>query len=333
MISVKTRLKKIGLASFLLIFLLGSVATLGVQKYLTANKPCEHDYDLLNPDIRCDGYLPQGEWNYEELRDVLSKKKEELKSSGTLDHISIYFRDLDNGPRFGIGEYDKFQPASLTKLPVLIAYLHLADLYPSILEKQLSFIDKFTVNENAEQPDETIKAGTPYSVKKLLTKMIVYSDNYSYELLTREMNASPKMITYYTFRDLDVLRMMLSPKADFVSIQSYASLFAILYNTGYLSRGMSQFALQLLSQTTFKEGLVAGVPDGVIVAHKFGHRILKNEDQLHDCGIVYHPSMNYILCVMTSGPSYENEKSAIAEVSHIVYDAVSTLKLSTASKK
>ena len=310
---------------YLCVFVLGALALFVMQRLSNTYAPCHQQYNLLSSTKRCADEMQQGEWDYEPLRDALSTKKEALKSTKALTHISIYFRDLDHGPRFGIGEYDKFQPASLTKVPVLIAFLHLADLDPSILSKTLSFTGTLAVNDNVEMSDETIRPNTPYTIRELLTKMIVYSDNYSYKLLTRELNSSPKVVAYYTFRDLDILRMMMAPKSDFVSIQSYATLFAVLHGTGYLSKDMSQFALELLSNTTFNEGLVAGVPKGIRVAHKFGHRILKGEDQLHDCGIIYHPDMTYLLCILTTGSSYENEKAAIRDVSQMVFDAVSSL--------
>ncbi len=318
---------KRALFTYVLIFILGSLTVLFLQKLQTRLSSCMQTYYLLNPVFRCNDATLQGEWDYEPLRDVLSTKKEEFKTSGQLSHLSIYFRDLNHGPRFGIGEYDKFQPASLTKLPVLITYLHAADLDARVLEKTLSFTGSLDVNENVELSGESIESDTAYTVRELLTKMIRYSDNYSYKLLMRDLNDAPRIIAYYTFRDLDVLRMMLSPKADYVSIQSYANLFPVLYNTGYLSREMSQFALELLSHTTFTDGLVAGVPQNIRVAHKFGHRILGPEHQLHDCGIVYHPAMSYLLCVMTSGANPDNLEAAIAEVSHIVYDAMSSLHL------
>ncbi len=290
--------------------------------------PCHTTYNLLNPSVRCKAATLKGEWDYEPLRDDLSAKKEALKETGKITHLSVYFRDLDRGPRFGIGEYDKFQPASLTKLPIMIAFLHLADLDPSVLDKTLSFTGFLDTNMNVETPDQTIKPDTPYSVRELLRKMIVYSDNYSYLLLVKELNSMPSDLRYYTFHDLDILNMMLAPRADYVSISSYATLFAVLHNTGYLSKDMSQYALSLLSQTTFRDGIVAGVPPDTVVAHKFGRKLQEGEDsQLHDCGIVYHPKMRYVLCIMTSGTEYAAEKEAIAGMSRIVYDAISDLAM------
>lgn len=313
------------LRSFLL-FAGGCVFVLAFQQVMSSFSSCSDEYGLLNPNIPCDGQMEQGEWVYEPLRDRLTEMKEQFKDEGRVSHLSLYFRDLSNGPRFGIGEYDKFQPASLSKVPIMIALLHHADLDPTILDKTLSFSGSLRVDPNVERAEETIKPNTPYTVRELIRRMIVYSDNYSFALLVRELNATPPVIAYYTFRDLDLLQMMLAPKADFVSIQDYSRLFAVLHNHGYLSKEMSQFALELLSQSTYRDALVAGVPEGTTVAHKFGLRDLpEGEIQLHDCGIVYHPKRRYILCVMTSGTNQRDLQSVIASISKTIYDDMSDL--------
>jgi beta-lactamase class A len=130
---------------------------------------------------------------------------------------------------------------------------------------------------------------------------------------------------YDTFFDLDVLQLMLESDVTYVSISSYAKLYAILYNTGYLSKDMSQFGLQLLSEAAFRQGITAGVPKDVRVAHKFGFAVINGEGQLHDCGIVYHPKMAYTLCIMTTGLDQNKQNAAITELSHMVYDSVSKL--------
>jgi len=313
---------------YILIFGCGLLVMLGAQSVWSGFASCHQEYDLLNPAKRCNHTLSQGEWNYEPLRDVLTAKKEDLKAAGALTHMSIYFQDLDHGPRFGIGEYDKFKPASLMKLPILIFFLHAADLDAHMLEKKYSFTGELKIGDNVLSADETIQPDTPYTVRELLTKMIVYSDNRSYLVLLREMNKLSESMAYYTFRDLDILQMMIQSDATYVSISAYARLFAVLYNTGYLSKDMSQLALELLSEATFKEGIVAGVPDGQRVAHKFGYSIVDGEGQLHDCGIVYHPKMAYILCVMTSGTDPNKTSAAITEVSSITYNTISALDLS-----
>ncbi len=317
-------------AKYSLAFALGGMVVFGAYKLWDNFAFCHQEYNLLSPIRRCRSTLPQGEWDYEQLRDALSAKKEELKSTGALSHLSIYFQDLDYGPRFGIGEYDKFQPASLLKLPLAIFFLHAADLNPDYLDNKLIYNDSLGIPDNLESASETIQAGEPYTIRELLTKMIVHSDNRSYAVLLHEMNrlsSMPNSVAYETFRDLDVLQMMLRADTNYISISSYAKLYGVLYNMAYLSKDMSLFALQLLSEATFKDGIVAGVPSGLTVAHKYGFAVLEDEIQLHDCGIVYHPRMAYILCVMTSSADPKRASESISEISTMVYDTVTGLEV------
>lgn len=245
-----------------------------------------------------------------------------------MTRISVYFRDLKNASRFGIQEFETFNGASLLKLPVMIAILRMADGTPGFLDERLRTPSQLNDKKNVEDPRQTLQPDTEYTIRELLQKMIVYSDNESAFMLADKINATPQPVTSNTFLDLGVMDLM-SGKINQLSMQSYATLFVTLYNSRYLSNEMSQFALELLSKSTFKEGLVAGVPENIRVAHKFGFNFdIKRGSELHDCGIVYHPSTPYILCVMTNGISGVNDESAIAEISRIVFSTVESLHVS-----
>jgi hypothetical protein len=89
--------------------------------------------------------------------------------------------------------------------------------------------------------------------------------------------------------------------------------------------------MELLTETKFKQGLVAGVPAGVRVAHKFGlFSVLDpvtvgqvNSRQLHDCGIVYKKNDPYLLCVMTkSNADLPTITGFIKNISETVYSGM-----------
>ena len=48
-------------------------------------------------------------------------------------HLSVYFRNLNNGPWFGIRENEGFAPASLMKISILISYLKMSETDPNLL--------------------------------------------------------------------------------------------------------------------------------------------------------------------------------------------------------
>lgn len=87
---------------------------------------------------------------------------------------------------------------------------------------------------------------------------------------------------------------------------------------------MSKIALEILTQVDFRDGIVAGVPPGTVVAHKFGERRLAESDlvQLHECGIVYYPGQPYILCVMTRSRDLFKLTGVLKDVSGEVYREV-----------
>lgn len=51
-------------------------------------------------------------------------------AKGDIINLSVYFRNLTNGNWFGIEEKELFSPASLMKLPLLLAYYKLEEQQP-----------------------------------------------------------------------------------------------------------------------------------------------------------------------------------------------------------
>jgi len=248
------------------------------------------------------------------------------------DEVSVYFRELNDGRTFTIGKTEEFFPASLTKVPIMISLLKEAEANPQILKHRITYSDpKLKTIQNVVP--KTLELGKAYTVDELLAQMIIYSDNVSTNLLENFINVNDLERTYSDlgindpYHDMDQSRMVTSSTQYMISAETYASFFRVLFNATYLTRSMSEKALSLLARSDFNDGLVAGVPAGVKVAHKFGYRetgVNREIKQLHDCGIIYYPDDPYLLCIMTSGKSYEYLDDAIKELSRVVYHEVDT---------
>lgn len=249
-----------------------------------------------------------------------------LREDGT-ERVSVYFRDFGSGMWAGVNENENYAPASMLKVPILIAYYKWAETDPGVLRRTLRYEKQFVppgLNTNVS-PDDQIRLGETYTVDDLLRRMIIYSDNNAAELLFGSIDRNALL---NVSGDLGI-----SPAADrvnmpdFLSPKTYSLFFRILYNATYLTPEMSSRALALLTETDFKDGLVAGVPAEVVVSHKYGNRYSVSSDgrplyQLHDCGIVYYPDHPYMLTVMTRGRSYEALTAGIRRVSAAVYEEV-----------
>ncbi|MFA5532439.1 MAG: serine hydrolase [Candidatus Shapirobacteria bacterium] len=223
-------------------------------------------------------------------------------NSNNITFASVYFRDLNNGPWFGINEKEYFSPASLAKVPLLITYLKKAQRDSSLLSQKI-------INpENQEdgvsiqniKPSETLLSNQEYTVEDLLKRMIIYSDNDSYNNLFKNIENN-EILQVYKDLDIDISKILENSNGDIITVKDYASFFRTLFNASYLNQDMSEKALSLLSQVEYQKALVAGVPKNIKVAHKFGERkfLVTGEVQFHDCGIIYLPKKPYLLCIMT----------------------------------
>ena len=319
------------LVTYLLILLIG--VAIGVTAHIAVLK-FKQDKSLyverrggqdryVNPLLACDV-----------ADDVLSdpelapfKRQIELYLSTKLDkrfatRVSVYFRELNDGYWFSIGETERFIPASLRKVPLMIALLKQAEKDTGLLDRRVKYdlANDYNLNQNIK-PSKTLVAGGEYTVRDLIYRMIVYSDNNAFTFLTKVVDSAQFDSVYST---LHLINPRTLKDDDFLSVQTYGSFFRVLYNASYLNKEMSNWALEILSKSEFRTGLVAGVPQQVVVSHKFGEKSDAKDGtvQLHDCGIVYAPKHPYLLCVMSQGPNFELLDDVIAEISKISYAAV-----------
>jgi beta-lactamase class A len=260
------------------------------------------------------------------LQKLLTAYVASTTENNAASSVSVYFRDLNSGQWTGVNENDLYTPASMLKVIAMMATLQLAQANPSLLDEQLPYIatssDSYT---QYYEPNDGTKSGD-YSVQDLVGIMIRYSDNSALDALLSDSNINNEFTQIYNLFRLPAVSA--TSTSDFMSPKSYSSVFISLYNSSLFPWALSEQVLNLLANTTFTQGLVAGVPSGTIVAHKFGESSDTDSSgniidrQLHDCGIVYYPGDPYLLCVMTRGQDYPTLAGVISGVSNLVYNYV-----------
>lgn len=279
-------------------------------------------FKFISPLLECDSYAPSDLQKDKQLQRSLDEFSHQVIHAGKVTSLSIYYRDLKNGPWIGVNEREVFSPASLLKVPVLIAALKHSESNPKFLDKKLLFSELSIGDTKPNINDETIILGKSYTVRELLERMIVYSDNYAKNLILNEILPEGSVGTLWS--DLLIEEPTLNTPENFLTVKDYSAFFRILYNSTYLTRANSEFALEILSRSHFTGGIRAGVDTGILVASKFGERGMLDSDikQLHDCGIVYRDKTPYLLCVMTQGHDWAEQEKVIREISSIIYRGI-----------
>ncbi len=275
-------------------------------------------YKFINPLYECNNQKTYGVKEFSDLENSLNDYIGKITSKNSFTAVSVYFRDLDNGPWFGINEKADFAPSSLLKLPVMMAYFSKAQSDPSILTKKIKYEkDPEGLIPQNFKPLQPLEKGKEYTVEQLIEAMIVSSDNVALGLL--EDNIDSKDIDKVTL-DLGIPTASDKTPEDFMNVKDYSALFRVLFNASYLDRAYSEKALDILSRAEFKKGIVDSFPASITVAHKFGERYFPDgTNQLHDCGIIYYPNHPYLLCVMTKGQNFNDLATTIQQISAKIY--------------
>jgi beta-lactamase class A len=290
-----------------------------------ADLKCQKAYPLTSQSIPCDDYEVSAEALYK-LEKKFNDAVEDYLQTGKAARVSVWVRDLETKQWAATKENDRFDqyaPASLLKVPLMIAYFKTAEVEPTILDTKLNFTKSDVLNSGSQDfmPAHPLVEGAAYTVRELIQSMIEDSNNDAAALLLGHLD---QKIVDNTLVDLGLkIPTIAGGATDFVTAHTMATVFRILYNASYLNRAYSEEALSYLSKANFK-GLTELLPADIVVAHKFGERetvddgLIKRE--LHDCGIVYKPGRTYSICIMTAGASFDDLLTIVQQLSLLTYN-------------
>lgn len=324
-------------------FLAGVIVTVtAVHAYIAENR--EHHHDVVSGV----NYLTQDNLDFKFIRPLLDveyvNEEDSIRQFPYLGRIhkeiqaeidkysdvkiGFYFNDLSNVGWIGVNQDEIFIPASLLKLPMLISYYKLRETDSNLFEQQINYTgNDFNTLRNTIE-NSPIEPGHIYTVKQLLESMIIDSDNNALELLYQYKKDALKEVFDDLKTPLPDSRNDIAMK-DSLSPQNMSKFLLVLYNGSYLKKVDSEEALNLLTKVNYKDGIVSGVPNDIVVAHKYGERKVNvgngnSENELHDCGIVYLSKGPYQLCIMTRGKSINLQTASqiISKLSKITYDLV-----------
>lgn len=231
--------------------------------------------------------------------------------------IGLYFEYLPTGTKVGINDHDPFFAASLLKIPLAM------EVMKQVENKTISLETTLTLQNDHLDKDygELWKKGEGYKLTVLdaLKEMIINSDNTAYYALRDEL---PDKDLAEIFSYLDIPREM-TDHGGGVTPENYSSILKSLYFSSYLSFENSNRLLTIMSIPTKIDLLSRNLPKDTKIANKVGVYNPTGDKSSHvlsDCGIVYLPNRQYVLCIMTKGADNATGSRQIATLSKVVHD-------------
>lgn len=279
---------------------------------------------LLYADMECEAPT------LDNLKRSVGDLIESEKAAGKITSASFYLRVFSGGKWTSYNADERYHPASMSKVPVLITFMKMAEAKPGLLDEKYSFSKRDTSVPSQYYNSQSIQVGRPYTVRELLRYMIAYSDNEATTLLWEHINLDQYK---KTFTDIGLASPSFEFDAQKLSVKQYATFFKVLYNGSYLSSKNSEFCLSLLSQADFKNGLLKKLPPNTMVAHKFGEctypvahaageKPYGKLNELHESGVVYTGDATYLITVMSKGENIDQLSELVGNISSVVYNSL-----------
>jgi beta-lactamase class A len=249
--------------------------------------------------------------------------------------VGVAFRTLDGKTEWYFRANEPFHAASTMKIPVLIELFHqvregklrLDDPLP-IKNEFHSLVDGsvYTLDAADDSEAELYKAvGQTRTVRQLCELMITVSSNFATNLLIEKLGVDNIQATVHSLHadGMNVLRGVEDIKAyekglnNTTTARGLQQLLDAIAHGEAVDQDSSRQMIEILERQKFNEGIPAGVPPGIRVAHKTGE-ITKIH---HDAAIVFAPRP-FVLIILVRGIGDIKVSAALmADITRQLYQA------------
>lgn len=251
--------------------------------------------------------------------------------------VGVVVLDPATGELLSIRGNEGFPSASVVKLPILY------ELMLRVREGDLSLDDPMVMLAGDRVGGSGIlQSFTPPAtlpVRDVAFLMIALSDNTATNLILEKLGARSVGVRMAGFGlpETQVFRKVFGDAADsfdpegseqwglgVTTPMEISRLLAWIHRGEAVSPEASAEMLHMLRAQHYRHGIPRYLPEGTRVAHKTG----SVSRARHDCGIVYGPEREYVLCVMTrentdaSWTAANQAEGLIAELSRMVFEAL-----------
>jgi beta-lactamase class A len=250
--------------------------------------------------------------------------------------VAVYFLTLDGRAQWSVRADEVFHAASTMKIPVMIELFHQvqegkAKLTDTLLVKNEfhSIVDgsPYGLNASDDSEGELYKAeGRKRTLRELCELMITVSSNLATNLLIEKLGVENIRAEVLSLGadGMNVKRGVEDGKAfekglnNTTTARGLGLLLQAIAEGKAVDAASSNEMVAILEWQKFNEGIPAGLPKGVPVAHKTGE-ITKIH---HDAAIVF-AKRPFILVILMRGLAEKKDSAALmADISKSLYRAI-----------
>lgn len=255
---------------------------------------------------------PQPDANWTELHQKINYQLRHFPGVA-----GIYIKDLRTGWTIEHNSDMLFPSASLVKLPIM-AVLYQAQVAGRVsLDESLPLLRRLKTSGSGHLKFKRV--GTRIPMRELVYRMITESDNTATNMITDrlEMDYINRHFLALGLSRTNFARTIMDLRRRDMGIENYTTahdmgnLLEMIYTKKLTG---SDEMIEILKDQKINDRLALGVPSEWQIGHKTG--LMNNA--CHDVGIVFSPSDDYVICVLTTRfRNFRRPKSFISEISYL----------------
>lgn len=278
------------------------------------------------------------------LRDVIQQSQQQTGA----ETVAVAFLDLRTGQRILINERARLHAASTMKIPVMMEVFRLAGRGELSLTEPVTVINHFSsifdgtpfsLTPGSDSDQEIYQqVGRQMTVLQLVERMITISSNLATNILIERVRPENvrKLTRRLGARDIDVRRGVEDNKAFQAGLNNTTTALDLMLLLADIARWRKlpkvdyDLMIEILAKQKYNDAIPAGLPPGLVVAHKTGE-ITRHH---HDAAIVYQGGWSansgnlqnpYILVILTRGVVDRTVSSQlIAKLASIIHQDLAT---------
>lgn len=226
----------------------------------------------------------------------------------------FYVVRLSDQTSYGVSDNEKFQGASLLKLPLLVLLYKKAD--EGSINLDTKYILKNSDKVAGSGPLDSAKAGSVYTYRQLAEFMGKESDRTAYKIIKNILGDTGfnNFLNEAEMVNTSIVTGETTPR-------DMGGILQKLYSGKIVSDASRDEIFSYLTDTIYEKWITKGVPTGIGVVHKFGQDL----GIMADAGIIM-TSKPYVLVVMSKGITQADADKVFPAISKDVYEVETGVK-------
>ncbi|RLC31947.1 hypothetical protein DRH13_02335, partial [Candidatus Woesebacteria bacterium] len=239
--------------------------------------------------------------------ETISSFKEKTKNLSGV--YGFYVIRLNSGVSYGVNERDIFEPASLNKLPVILA------MYIKAEKGDIDLETTYTLKDSDKVAGSGSLYGKPEGYELTYRELLKY--------MGKESDNTAANIARSILGEEDIRQAISTIGMDNTVVigedqettpYDIGLFFEKLWEGDIVSKKHRDEILEYLTDTIYEEWLAAGIPSDTDVAHKYGREV----HVVNDAGIIFTDEP-FILVLLSKGIVEREADQVFPELSRVIY--------------